>query len=171
LQNDWVTQLQKTSKVERFGLPDEPVAPRIGASAPDFTLRDMNNQINTIANQHGRPVLVNFWATWCEPCRDELPHIEASYTSMQKPANGANAPGLQVFGVAVGSDPTVIGSFQREFGLTYPILPDASSQIQDLYRVGPIPTSFFIDRQGVIRAIEVGALTPDTLQKDLALIP
>jgi peroxiredoxin len=169
LTNDWVIQLQQTSKVDRFGVPDEPIAPRIGASAPDFKLRDMNNKIYGLADLHGHPVLINFWATWCQPCRDELPHIEAAYSSVP-PANGATAPGLQVLGVAVGSDPTVIGSFQREFGLTYPLLPDDSGQIQDLYRVGPIPTSFFIDRQGVIRAIEVGALTPESLQADLALV-
>ncbi len=167
--NDWVTQLQQTSKVERFGVPDEPVAPRVGATAPDFKLRTMDNQVLGLSDLRGRPVLVNFWATWCEPCRNELPVLESAYKQVTAAAPGPG-PGLQILGVAVGSDPNVIDSFQREFGLTYPLLPD-DGQIQDLYRVGPIPTSFFIDRQGVIRQVTVGALDGSSLPAGLKLIP
>jgi cytochrome c biogenesis protein CcmG, thiol:disulfide interchange protein DsbE len=169
--NDWVTQLQQTSKVERFGTPDEPTAPRIGATAPDFKLRDLAGGIHSVSDLHGRPVLLNFWATWCEPCRSELPNIQAAYATAA--ARGAQpGPGLQVLGVAVESDPDIVTSFQKEYGLGFPLLPDDVGQlgVKSLYRVGPIPTSFFIDRQGIIRAIKVGALEPKDLTDNLKLI-
>jgi cytochrome c biogenesis protein CcmG/thiol:disulfide interchange protein DsbE len=169
--NDWVTQLQQTSKVERFGTPDEPTAPRVGATAPDFKLRDLSGAIHSLSELHGRPVLVNFWATWCEPCRGELPNIQAAYaraaTSGPQPG-----PGLQVLGIAVESDPDIVTSFQKEYGLGFPLLPDDVGQlgVKSLYRVGPIPTSFFVDRQGIIRAIKIGALEPTDLTDNLKLI-
>jgi peroxiredoxin len=171
LMNDWITQLQQTSKVERFGTPDEPTAPRVGATAPDFKLRDINEKIYALSDLHGRPVIVNFWATWCEPCRSELPTIQAAYARLQKAAPGPG-PGLEVLGVAVDSDPSIVSSFQREFGLQFPLLPDEVGQggVKDLYRVGPIPTSFFIDRQGIVRAVKIGALQEQDLTDDLKLI-
>lgn len=171
LMNDWITQLQQTSKVERFGTPDEPTAPRVGATAPDFKLRDINEKIYALSDLHGRPVIVNFWATWCEPCRSELPTIQAAYARLQKAAPGPG-PGLEVLGVAVDSDPSIVSSFQREFGLQFPLLPDETGQggVKDLYRVGPIPTSFFIDRQGIVRAVKIGALQEQDLTDDLKLI-
>jgi peroxiredoxin len=171
LMNDWITQLQQTSKVERFGTPDEPTAPRVGATAPDFKLRDINEKIYALSDLHGRPVIVNFWATWCEPCRSELPTIQAAYARLQKAAPGPG-PGLEVLGVAVDSDPSIGSSFQREFGLQFPLLPDEVGQggVKDLYRVGPIPTSFFIDRQGIVRAVKIGALQEQDLTDDLKLI-
>jgi peroxiredoxin len=168
--NDWVTQLQRTSKIERFGVPDEPIAPRIGATAPDFKLRDTNDKITSESDLHGRPILINFWATWCDPCRAELPLIQSTYARIQKTAPGPG-PGLQVLGVSVESDPDIITSFQKEYGLNYPILPDEAGQVKDLYRVGPIPTSFFIDRQGIVRAVVIGTLTQETLDANLKLIP
>jgi cytochrome c biogenesis protein CcmG, thiol:disulfide interchange protein DsbE len=79
---------------------------------------------------------------------------------------------LQVLGVAVESDPDIVTSFQKEYGLGFPLLPDDVGQlgVKSLYRVGPIPTSFFIDRQGIIRAIKVGALEPKDLTDNLKLI-
>jgi peroxiredoxin len=70
----------------------------------------------------------------------------------------------------VDSDPDVVTSFQKEYGLQYPLLPDEASQVKDLYRVGPIPTSFFIDRQGIVRAVKIGALQEQDLIEDLKLI-
>ncbi|MGI8587644.1 MAG: redoxin domain-containing protein [Chloroflexia bacterium] len=168
-QNDWLAALQNTSKVERFGTPDEPTAPRIGATAPNFTLRDLSGKIVSLSDFHGRPVLINFWATWCDPCRRELPTIQAAYA--QRQASGPQAAqGLAILGVAVESDPAIVTSFQKEFGLAYSILPDEADQIKNLYRVGPIPTSFFIDRQGTIRAIKVEAMEAPELGKDLDMI-
>jgi len=168
--NDWIKQLLATSKVERFGVPDEPTAPRVGATAPDFKLRDLGAQIHSVSDLHGRPVVINFWATWCEPCRTELPTIQAAYTKVRASAAGPG-PGLEVLGVAVESDPAIVISFQKEFSLAYPLLPDEAGQVKNLYRVGPIPTSFFIDRQGIIRAIQIGILADSDLTEKLKLIP
>ncbi len=79
---------------------------------------------------------------------------------------------MTVLGVAVESDPDIIGSFQKEYSITFPLLPDnlGSSSVKNLYRVVPIPTSFFIDRQGVIRHIQVGTLDAATLTEKLGVI-
>ncbi len=169
--NDWVTQLQRTSKVERFNIPDEPTAPRVGALAPDFTLPDRNGKAVTLSALRGQPVLINFWATWCDPCRQEIPTLQAVYARTKAAAGGAGT-GVTVLGVAVESDPDIIASFQREYGLTFPLLPDnpGSSSVKELYRVLPIPTSFFIDRQGVIRWIQSGILDAATLTDKLGVI-
>ncbi|HUS16646.1 MAG TPA: redoxin domain-containing protein, partial [Chloroflexia bacterium] len=168
--NDWIKQLYNTSKIERFGTPDEPTAPRVGASAPDFKLRDLGDNIRSLSDLHGRPVIINFWATWCEPCRQELPALQAAYARISAAAP-APAPGLEVLGVAVESDPAVVTSFQKEYALQFPILPDESSQVKNLYRVGPIPTTFFVDRQGVVRFVKIGSLLPEELADKLKLIP
>ena len=169
--NDWVTQLQRTSKVERFSVPDEPTAPRVGALAPDFTLPDKDGKAVTLSALRGQPVLINFWATWCDPCRQEIPTLQAAYARTKAAVGGAGT-GVTVLGIAVESDPDIIGSFQKEYGLTFPLLPDnlGSSSIKNLYRVIPIPTSFFIDRQGVIRHIQVGILDEATLDAKLGVI-
>ena len=169
--NDWVTQLQRTSKVERFSVPDEPTAPRVGALAPDFTLPDVAGKAVTLSALRGQPVLINFWATWCEPCRIEMPTLQAGYARAKAAAGGAGT-GVTVLGIAVESDPAIIGSFQKEYSISFPLLPDnlGSSSVKNLYRVVPIPTSFFIDRQGVIRHIQVGALDEATLTAKLGVI-
>ena len=169
--NDWVTQLQRTSKVERFSVPDEPTAPRVGALAPDFTLPDVAGKAVTLSALRGQPVLINFWATWCEPCRIEMPTLQAGYARAKAAAGGAGT-GVTVLGIAVESDPAIIGSFQKEYSISFPLLPDnlGSSSVKNLYRVVPIPTSFFIDRQGVIRHIQVGTLDEATLAAKLGVI-
>ncbi len=169
--NDWVTQLQRTSKVERFNVPDEPTAPRVGALAPDFTLPDVNGKAVTLSALRGQPVLINFWATWCEPCRTEIPVIQTAYARAKAAAGGAGT-GVTVLGIAVESDPDIIGSFQKEYGISFNLLADnlGTSSVKNLYRVLPIPTSIFIDRQGVIRHIQVGQLDEATLTEKLGVI-
>ena len=136
----------------------------------DPELIDIQGYQKLLQQYKGKPLLVTFWATWCEPCRTELPTIQAAYTKVRASAAGPG-PGLEVLGVAVESDPAIVISFQKEFSLAYPLLPDEAGQVKNLYRVGPIPTSFFIDRQGIIRAIQIGILADSDLTEKLKLIP
>ena len=149
--NDWLTQLANTSKIDRLKSAGAGPAPRVGAEAPDFTLNDLGGKPVKLSQLRGRPVMVNFWATWCPPCRAELPTIVQTYNETHK-----DPTHYEILGVATGSDPQTVQSFAKEFAMPFPVLTDHGNSVTDLYHVLPIPTTFFIDKEGIIRNIQVG---------------
>ena len=125
--------------------------PKEGFTAPDFTLELLDGGNITLSDLQGKVVLVNFWTSWCPPCRKEMPAIESVYRSYKD-------LGLVVVGLnltAQDSKPDV-SAFVQEIGVTFPIALDVNNAVGNLYRVTALPTSFFIDRKGVIRSIIVG---------------
>jgi cytochrome c biogenesis protein CcmG, thiol:disulfide interchange protein DsbE len=129
------------------------------APAIDLTTTE-GGQIN-LAEFRGQVVLVNFWGTWCEPCKREMPALQAAYEQL-------NAEGLQVVGVNLADDEATNGTqieeiqeFLRQYGVTYPNGLDTEGSVTNAYRVFPLPTSFFIDAQGNIRYVHVGELSLD----------
>lgn len=117
----------------------------VGSKAPDFHAIDLaNGQPRTIANYRGKVLLVNIWATWCEPCRVEMPAIERLHHLVTDSA-------FRIVSVSVDkSDSSGVTAFARSFGLTFPILQNQSGDIQDIYQTTGIPESFVIDRNGMI---------------------
>jgi thiol-disulfide isomerase/thioredoxin len=110
-----------------------------------------------LSSLRGRPVLINFWATWCPPCRAEIPTLTQAYAEARGDAS-KEAP-YEILGVATQSDLSTVKAFVKELGINFPVLPDADNRItNDLYHVVPIPTSFFIDKDGIIRFIQIGTL-------------
>jgi len=108
--------------------------------------------------------LINFWASWCPPCREEMPHLQA--------AAEAN-PELVVLAVdATHTERSVeqVAAFVEEFGLTFPVALDRDGAVNEQYLVRALPTSYFVDRSGIIRVKYLGALTPALLNEFLALI-
>jgi peroxiredoxin len=163
-ENEWFTQLSSTSRIERFKPAGSGPAPRVGAEAPDFTLADMNGNKVTLSSLRGKPVMVNFWATWCPPCRAEIPEIVKLYDDTGGAAAGDARP-YEVLGVATQSDSPTIKAFSQEFNMSFPLLPDAEGHVVSSYHVLPIPTTFFIDRDGIIRYIQTGPVTRDLMEK------
>ena len=161
-ENEWFTQLSNTSRIDRFKPVGSGPAPRVGAEAPDFTLADINGNKVTLSSLRGKPVMINFWATWCPPCRAEIPEIVKLYND-----TGGNAGGrpYEVLGVATQSDSATIKAFSQEFNMTFPLLPDTDGRVVSSYHVLPIPTTFFIDRDGIIRYIQTGPVTRDLMEK------
>jgi peroxiredoxin len=159
LTNAWQTQLVQSARIERLKSAGSGPAPRIGSEAPDFTLKDIDGKEVKLSALRGRPVMLNFWATWCPPCRSEIPTIAELYKSTHK--DGA----YEILGVATQSDNSTIKAFAQEFGMTFPIAPDVESRITSLYHVLPIPTSFFIDKDGIIRDTHVGIVDKETMEK------
>ncbi len=133
-------------------------APREGFLAPEFTLNDPQGASVSLSQLRGRPVLVNLWATWCEPCRAEMPLIEKMYELHQE-------QGFVVLAVNVTmqDDPFAIVPFIREYHLTFPILLDETGEVADLYELRSLPTSFFIRRDGVIAEVVVGGPMTEAL--------
>ncbi len=126
-----------------------PPAPREGFAAPDFTLPTLDGQRVSLHDLRGQVVLLNFWATWCAPCKAEMPALQRVYADEK-------ARGLRVLAVTVETDTATVSAFVRRYGLGFTILLDGGAQVSRLYRVQGTPTTFFIDRRGVIRSVVVG---------------
>ena len=137
-----------------------PAGPFEGAEAPDFTLPDLEGRPVSLVDERGSVVLLNFWATWCEPCRAEMPLFDRIYRERK-------AEGMVVLAVNFDEPRDQVISFRDDLGLSFPILLDPGARVQKLYRVRGYPTSFWIDREGVIRLAHVGVMTDGQVRQAL----
>ena len=135
---------------------------RVGSPAPDVQLVALDGKRLSFAAYRGRPVWVNFFATWCPPCKDELPEIERRYQRLRR-------QGLVVLGVDQQEAPALVKPFMARFGLRYPVVVD-QGQGAITYDLIALPTSVFIDRGGVVRFIQIGEMTPTLMDTALAKI-
>ena len=135
-----------------------PPSPREGFSAPDFTLDSLDGGQTTLSDLRGQIVLVNLWASWCLPCRAEMPAIERVYRSYKD-------LGLEVLAVNATNQDSVDAAmaFIQERGLTFPVLLDRTGSTSAAYNLRGLPSSFFIDRQGVIRSVVIGGPMSEAL--------
>ncbi|HEX8219304.1 MAG TPA: redoxin domain-containing protein [Chloroflexia bacterium] len=130
------------------------VRARVGTIAPDFELKDVNTgQMVKLSEFRGRPVWVNFWATWCPPCAEEMPEMQKLYDQYRH-------SDLALLGVDVQESETAVRSFTTSRNFDWTFLLDADGSVVDRYMVGGLPTHFFIDKTGTVRAIYTGALSP-----------
>ncbi|MEX1254564.1 MAG: TlpA disulfide reductase family protein [Dehalococcoidia bacterium] len=141
--------------------PQDGRAPRIDEPAPEFVLRDAEGNARSLADYRGQVVWLNFWATWCEPCKKELPDI-------QQLADQFAAGGLVVLTVNYQQSPERALNFWDELDLDLPILLDRTGGVYDQYKLQGLPDSFFIDREGVLRALQIGFLKEDEMREKLA---
>lgn len=143
---------------------DVQVGAKVGMRAPDFTLTEFTTGKPVSLSQfRGQPVLINFWATWCGPCRLEMPHLQAAYEQYRD-------KGFTVIAVDVKFDdgPEVVRAFIDELGLTFPVAKDETGTVEvDLFNVLGYPTSVFIDRDGIIQYVHRGPMTKDFVEKKL----
>lgn len=134
----------------------------VSQSAPDFQLVDLYNKTFSLKQFSGHPVLLNFWATWCGPCKEEMPLIVESYRIYQ--------PDLVVLAVNEGETILDVTTFLADTPLPFMILLDESQEVGDLYGIYAYPTTFFVDASGIVQAIEVGSMDSNTIDKDLLLV-
>ena len=136
-----------------------------GSQARDFSLHNLAGEKVSLSDYKGKVVLINFWATWCPPCRAEIPDLEAAYREHQD-------DDFVVLGVSIEDPPETVQAFVAEYGVTYPVLLDSEGEMVRVYRAAGLPTSVFVDPQGVIRIRHVGYLSEAQLKQYLqSLLP
>ena len=133
-------------------------APKQGFQAPDFTLTARDGQTITLSDLRGSPVLVNVWASWCGPCRAEMPAMQRLYERYQ----GQGFVILAVNATNQDSQANAL-AFAQELGLTFPILWDTHGDVTKLYQVNAMPSSFFIDETGIIQEVVIGGPMAEAL--------
>jgi peroxiredoxin len=120
-----------------------------GNVAQDFSLTTLEGGAGNLRDYRGHVVVLNFWASWCAPCRAEMPDLQAVYSELRD-------KGLMVVGVNQGESLEKVTAFSREFGLSFPIMLDESQSIARKYGVRSYPTTFILDGEGVIQEVIVG---------------
>jgi len=135
-------------------------SPREGFLAPDFTLDSLSGDPISLSDMRGKAVVLNLWASWCPPCRAEMPAIQRVYQENHE-------RGLEVLAVNMTAQDNLaaVEKFVQEFKLTFPILLDTSGEVGNTYLMRALPTTFFIDQEGVIQRVIVGGpMSEVTLQ-------
>lgn len=146
-------------------LAAEAQAPEVGRPAPDFSLKTLGGGEASLSQFKGRPVVVNFWATWCRPCRQEMPEIIAAYQAQR-------ASGLEVLAVNLSDQESMkdVRKFVAELELPFPVLLDEKGKTRDRYRLVTVPTSVFIDAKGIVREVNAGPISTEVLERGLTSI-
>ncbi len=146
-------------------LPDElnptgePAVAQEGRAAPNFTLATVEGEERSLVDFRGDYVLVNFWATWCPPCRAETPRLQNFYEDHRD-------QGIVIVGVNQQETPERAGGFAEDFGVTYPMLLDRTGEVSDGYRVSTqMPVSYLVDPDGVVVDVHLGEVLPGDLEE------
>ncbi|GEA11510.1 TlpA disulfide reductase family protein [Alteromonas sp. KUL49] len=136
--------------------------PQVNMPAPDFTLKSRDGNNLRLAEEVGNIVIVNFWASWCGPCREELPAFEALYQDYVD-------LGVTVLAVNVDDDSAKAQSMLADMDISFPVLYDPNGDVSELYDVSAMPTTVMIDRNGDTRLIHKGYKSGDEKQYEKAI--
>jgi len=136
-----------------------------GNKAPDFELLNLNGEAVKLSDFVGKKVILNYWATWCPPCRAEMPHMEKFYKDNEK-----DVVVLAVNLTNTEKNRDNVSDFVKDFGLTFPIVMDEEGDVSSTYQVIAYPTSYIIDSQGIIQEVFQGAINYDIMEKAISKI-
>jgi peroxiredoxin len=143
---------------ERYGPVEMPVelrvagvdiAPEEGALAPDFLLEELNGGEMRLTDLRGKPVVINFWATWCAPCRKEMPQFVEAYDRHKE-------EGLEIVAVNLQEGKSIASGFAEDYGMDFTVAVDRDGEVGDRYRLLGLPTTYFVGRDGIIRSVFTG---------------
>jgi thiol-disulfide isomerase/thioredoxin len=129
-------------------------SPQIGKLSPGFTLYDLGDEAVSLSELKGKPVFINFWASWCGPCQEEMPLIQSIYERQA----GQPQPAV-ILTINIGESLSTAENFMQEKGLSFPVLLDIEQSVAGDYNIRSIPTTLFIDSEGTTREIKIGAFT------------
>ncbi|TBL79788.1 thiol-disulfide oxidoreductase ResA [Paenibacillus thalictri] len=133
-----------------------------GDKAPDFTLVGMDGKTHKLSDYKGKTVLLNFWGTFCPPCKDEMPAMQQQYEQSKR-------EDIEFLAVNLAESPITVQNFVTQYKLSFPILLDDKEEIRKRYGVINYPTTFFIGPDGRIASVKVGQMTEDFLEHTVAL--
>ena len=134
-----------------------PKVATVGKPAPDFTLVDLQGKTWTLSELKGQVVFVNFWATWCPPCRAEMPSMQRLYTMLPK-------DNFKMLAILSQDDPALARNFAAKLGISMPILDDQANNIGPKYGLTGVPETFIVDKNGVLREKFIGPAQWDSPQ-------
>ncbi len=140
-----------SEELQRIGL--QPI--KEGTAIIDFELQDLSGATRRLSDFHGKVVFLNFWATWCGPCRFEMPSMEKLYKALK-------AKGLEIVAVNLQEDRKSVQRFVNEYGLSFPVLLDTTGRVGATYGARSIPTTYIVDREGFVIAGTIGTREWDT---------
>jgi cytochrome c biogenesis protein CcmG, thiol:disulfide interchange protein DsbE len=145
-------------------MQDEAQEPRPGFYAPDFELLSPQGDVVRLSELRGRPVILNLWASWCPPCKAEMPALQNVHLDYLD-------AGLVVLGVNMTYQDSAASALQflEDEGLTFPVAMDTDGSVGRRYQMRALPTTFFIDRNGIIDSLEVGGPLPEALLRAKAI--
>jgi peroxiredoxin len=118
----------------------------VGDNAPDFELVDLEGNKHRLSDYKGQGVFLNFWGTWCAPCKKEMPHMEKMHKAFED-------KGVHILAVNIKESNLKVETFRDQYGLTFPIAIDKDESVKEAYNIVPLPTTFLINKDGVIEQI------------------
>lgn len=124
----------------------------VGDKAPDFELVDLDGNKHRLSDYAGKGVFLNFWGTWCPPCKREMPYIEDQYQAFKE-------KGVHVLSVNIAESDLKVNTFRNEYDLTFPIVIDKNKDVKELYNILPLPTTMLIDKDGRITKVITAEMT------------
>ena len=123
---------------------------QVGMPAPNFQLKNLNGQSVSLSDLQGKPIVINFWATWCSPCTYEMPYLQQIYDE-------ESAKGLLVLAINIGESSAKVRQFIESNDFSFPVLLDTKRDVAQDYNIQYIPSTFFIDKYGIIQEKIIGA--------------
>lgn len=141
-----------------WGLLKVSAGPRSEGPAPDFSLQTFDGQEIVLSELRGKAVIINFWASWCPPCREEAAYLESTWRNYKD-------QGVVFLGVDYVDTEAEALAYITEFNITYPNGPDIGTRISQAYRIQGVPETFFVAKDGTLRGVKIGPLYPPELEE------
>jgi cytochrome c biogenesis protein CcmG/thiol:disulfide interchange protein DsbE len=133
-------------------------APQVGKEAPDFEVEGLDGESYRLSDFRGHPVWINFWASWCPPCRAESLDIEDVYQEKRD-------EGLVVLAISISEDADAVRDYVARTGMTFTVGLDEGTDVAAAYRIAGIPSHYFVDRDGVLQELHVGSMSKSTMEE------
>ncbi len=130
---------------------------KIGDNAPDFSLVDLNGETHKLSDYKGQGVLLNFWGTWCKPCKKEMPAMERQYQQFKD-------QGVHILAVNIAQSNFEVENFVEQYNLTFPVVIDKTKSVMQAYNVGKLPATYLITPEGKVKRVPPGELSEEQIQ-------